>query len=80
MRAEEINWPVASGWGQPEAIVITDGLDVFLMYPTQAPGRIAIPKFPHGESVKYGSPHDEVFDGWTLSRVGVELGGGIRHT
>ncbi len=74
MEIINIEWPVPPFYRQPEAVVISDGLNIYLIYPTSKHDQTAILKFSNCESVKYGSPNDEVFDGWELSVYGVEPG------
>lgn len=71
---EKLDWPLLWGEGQPECIVIANGLFAYAIVPARVDWSWNIIKFFGCESVKYGGPNDEVMNAHPLAGQGIECG------
>lgn len=71
---KEIDWPESAGVTYLNAMVFSDGNNVFLLYPCKNDTATMCLSFVHPWSVKYGSPNDEVIDAHPFEQIGLELG------
>jgi len=71
---KEIEWPECDSVSYMDAMVFSDGNNVYLLYPCQNEVATVCVSFIYPWSVKYGSPNDEVIDAHPYKILGLQLG------